>query len=197
MIRDDTRGETRGGTGVGPAAALVMLVAAMGWAQASAATATIMAQRHGESIEIHASALLDTDVATAWRVLTDYGRYVEFIPDLHVSRVVARRGGVVTVDQSGEARLWLLRMPLDMTFEITESPMYGVHSRAVAGSMRALESSYVLTPESRGVRLEYTGQVTPGFVLFGPIEQYAVEQNITRQFQALADEIERRSAAGR
>ncbi len=174
-----------------------MLMAAVGWALAAAATATITAQRHDESIEVRASALLDADIATAWRVLTDYGRYVDFIPDLRVSRIVARSGETVTVDQSGEARLWLLRMPLDMTFEITESPPYGVHSRAVAGSMRALESSYVLTPESGSVRLEYTGHITPGFVLFGPIEQYAVEQNITRQFQALVDEIERRSAAGR
>jgi hypothetical protein len=197
IIRGGTRGGARDGTGAGPAAIVVMLVAAAGWALAAAATATITAQRHDESIEVRASALLDADIATAWRVLTDYGRYVDFIPDLRVSRVVARSGETVTVDQSGEARLWLLRMPLDMTFVITESPPYSVRSRAVAGTMRALESSYVLTPASRGVVLEYTGHVTPGFVLFGPIEQYAVEQNITRQFQALADEIERRSAAGR
>ena len=170
----------------------------MAWAQpAAAAQATITAERQGESIELHASALLDADPATAWRVLTDYGRYAEFIPDLRVSRVVARRGGTVVVEQSGDAWVWLLRMPLDITFEITESPPWSVRSRLVAGSLRALDSSYVLTPQSRGVRLEYTGHVTPGFVLFGPIEQYAVEQNITRQFQALADEIERASAAAR
>jgi hypothetical protein len=34
-----------------------------------------------------------------------------------------------------------------------------------------------------------------GFELFGHFEQMAVEQNVARQFQALADEIERRSAA--
>jgi hypothetical protein len=183
--------------GVARGTGAVMLVAAMSWAQAAAATIHVTAERHGESIEIHASALLKAETATAWRVLTDYGRYAEFIPDLRVSRVVARNGATITVDQSGDAKLWLLRMPLDMTFEITESPPYRVHSRVVAGSLRALESSYVLTPASPGVYLDYAGHVAPGFELFGRLEQYAVQQNIARQFQALADEIERSGAAGR
>jgi hypothetical protein len=198
VVREDNPSARIAGAGAARRIVAAVLVAVMGWAAAAAAaTADIAAERHGESIDIHASALLDADVVTAWRVLTDYGRYAEFIPDLRESRVVARRGATIVVEQSGDARLWLLRMPLDITFEITEFPPHAVHSRAVAGSLRALDSSYVLTPASPGVRLEYTGHVTPGFVLFGPIEQYAVEQNIARQFQALADEIERSSAAGR
>jgi hypothetical protein len=140
--------------------------------------------------------VLDADAATAWRVLTDYGRYVEFIPDLRESQVVARHGAMVTVRQSGDAMLWLLRIPLEITFEITESPPDRLQSRAVAGSLRALASSYVLTPAPPGVRLDYTGRVAPGFELFGVIEEAAVRQNVARQFQALADEIER-SGAGR
>jgi hypothetical protein len=44
--------------------------------------------------------------------------------------------------------------------------------------------------------LEYAGRIATGFELFGPIEQLAVEENIARQFQALADAIEQRSAVG-
>jgi ribosome-associated toxin RatA of RatAB toxin-antitoxin module len=197
-IREDGPSGRIAGTGATRGAVAVALIATMGWAHAAAAvTISITAERHGEIIEIHASALLKAEAATAWRVLTDYGRYPEFIPDLRVSRVVARRGPTVTVDQAGDARLWLLRMPLEITFEITESPPYGVRSRAVAGSLRALESRYVLTPASTGVHLEYTGRIAPGFELFGRVEQYAVQQNVARQFKALADEIERSSAPGR
>jgi len=64
----------------------------------------------------------------------------------------------------------------------------------VAGSLRALQSTYALAPEPSGVRLDYVGRVAPGFELFGPIEEAVVRQNVARQFQALADEIERRSA---
>jgi hypothetical protein len=37
--------------------------------------------------------------------------------------------------------------------------------------------------------------IAPGFALFGRIEQSAVEQNVARQFKALAEEIDRQSAA--
>jgi ribosome-associated toxin RatA of RatAB toxin-antitoxin module len=161
--------------------------------QAVAATINFDAERLGGAIEIKASAVLKADAATAWRVLTDYGRYADFIPDLQASRVLARRGAIVTVEESGDATLGLLRMSLDVTFEITELAPNSLRSRAVAGSLRSLESSYELTLVPTGVRLDYRGRVEPGFELLGPIEQLATERNIARQFRALADEIERRS----
>jgi ribosome-associated toxin RatA of RatAB toxin-antitoxin module len=164
---------------------------------AAAANITVDAERDGESIDIRASAVLNADAATAWQVLTDYGRYTDFVPDLHLSRVVARRGATVTVEQSGDAALWLFRMPLDITFEINEIPPYRLQSRAVAGSLRALTSSYALTPAASGLRLDYVGRAAPGYALFGRIEQAVIEHNVARQFQALADEIERQSAIAR
>ncbi len=82
-------------------------------------------------------------------------------------------------------------------FEIKELPPNSLQSRAVAGSLRALASNYVLTPAESGVRLDYVGRIAPGFAIFGPIEQTVVEHNVARQFQALADEIERQSAVAR
>jgi ribosome-associated toxin RatA of RatAB toxin-antitoxin module len=164
---------------------------------AAAAIITIDAERDGDSIDIRASVVLSVDAATAWRVLTDYNRYPEFIPDLRLSRVVARHGATATVEQSGDATLWLFKLPLDITFEIKEIAPNSLQSRAVAGSLRALTSSYALTPVALGIRLDYVGRVAPGFALFGHIEQTAVEQNVARQFQALADEIERQGAAAR
>jgi hypothetical protein len=159
-----------------------------------AATVTIEAQRADDAILLRASVLLAASAQTAWQVLTDYGRYPEFIPDLRTSRVVARNGTSVTVEQSGDARVWLLRLPLEITFAILESPPYRLRSRATAGSLQALESSYELRPVAGGVRLDYAGHVVPGFRLAGVFEQMAVERNVARQIQALADEIERESA---
>ena len=176
---------------------VIALALAFAAQPAAAATIAIDAERRGETIEIHAGAELKADAATAWRVLTDYDRYPEFIPDLRVSRVVARQGATVTVEQSGDATLWLLRMPLDITFEIHESPPNALQSHSVSGTLRALASSYALTQTASGVRLDYTGRVVPGFALFGYLEEMAVQRNVARQFQALADEIERQSAASR
>ena len=164
---------------------------------AAAATIIMKAERDGESIDIRASTVLNADAATAWQVLTDYGRYTDFVPDLRLSRVVARRGTTVTVEQSGDAALWLFRMPLDIRFEINEIPPYHLQSRAVAGSLRALQSSYALTPTTSGIRLDYVGRAAPGYAFFGRIEQAVIEHNVARQFQALADEIERQGAIAR
>lgn len=184
--------------GRAPAAARLLAIAAaaitVGAAtptSAGAATIEIETNRRGEFVEIRATATVAVDAATAWRVLTAYDEYPRFIPDLRQSRVLARRGSVVTVEQSGDARLWWLHIPLEVTFEITESPPGSVQSRAVAGSMRALESRYVLSPLASGVALAYTGRVAPGYPLFGPLEEFAVRQNVTRQFRALVNEIER------
>ena len=175
------------------AAALVISVAAT--PSARAATITVNAERHGDTIDVQATAVLNADAATAWHVLTDYDRYAEFIPDLRSSRIVSRQGAIVTVEQSGDAALWQLRIPIAITFEITESPPDKLHSRAVAGSLRTLASSYALTTTANGVRLDYVGHIAPGWEFFGEIEQAVVQQNIARQFQALADEIERAGGA--
>jgi ribosome-associated toxin RatA of RatAB toxin-antitoxin module len=193
----ERRPKPSGGITAPLAVAFAWALAVAGAQPAAAATVAIDAERDGDAIEIHASAVLNADPATTWRVLTDYSRYTEFIPDLRLSRVVARRGATVTVEQAGDAALWLLRMPLEITYEIKEIPPSRLLSRAVAGSLRALTSSYALTPAATGMRLDYVGRIAPGFALFGLIEKTAVETNVARQFQALADEIERQSAAAR
>jgi hypothetical protein len=177
------------------AAAIALGLAAATAHLAIAADTSFDAERDGDAIEMRATTLLNTDRATVWRVLTDYNRYSEFIPDLRLSRVVARDGATVTVEQSGDVSIWLFKMPIDITFEINETPPDTLHSRAVAGSLRALTSRYALTPTPSGIRLDYTGRIAPGFEIFGRIEQDTVKQNIARQFQALADEIEKQSAA--
>lgn len=177
-----------------PAAVLAAVAAAVAAPpDAAAATIAVESRREGDAVRIHAQASLNADVATAWRVLTDYERYVEFIPDLRMSRIVARTGSTVTVAQSGDA-VWLFKWPLEITFEVVESPPDRLRSRAIAGSLRSLDSRYALTEDGSGIRLEYDGDIDAGFVLFDRIEQAAIERNVARQFKALADEIGRQAA---
>lgn len=175
------------------AVALIMMLA--GGPPAAAAMVTINTKLKGDAVDIHASAMLNADAATAWHVLTDYDHYAEFIPDLRVSRVIAREGNTLTVEQSGETAIWLFKMPVHVTFEVNEMPPNSLQSRTVAGSVRVLASSYALAPIASGVRLDYAGQIVPGFELVGHVVQRMVERSAARQFQALVDEIERRHTA--
>jgi len=164
---------------------------------ATAATIAITVASHADKLEIEANALLNADATTAWRVLTDYERYVDFIPGLESSHVVARNGKTVTVEQSGEVVLWRAHIPVDVTFEITETAPTRLDSRVTAGDLRALNSRYVLTSVGNAVRLEYTAKFDAGLAPFGSIERLAVKQNIGQSFEALAVEIERRGTANR
>jgi hypothetical protein len=160
----------------------------------AAATINFTVDRGVEAIDVRASAVLTADAATAWPVLTAYDRYTDFIPDLRRSHVLARSGSKVTVEQTGYAAVWLLKLPIQVTIEVDEVPPNRLHSHAIAGSLRSLTSSYTLTPLSKGTRLDYVGHVVPGFAFFARIEQAAVEQNMARQFQALVDEIDHQAA---
>ncbi len=179
------------------AAAVALLHFAVGAAPLQAAEDIhIESSRNGGLVEIRATADVAADRATAWRVLTDYGRYPEFIPDLRESRVVSRNGTTVIVEQVGSAALGPLRIPVEITFQIAESPPFALESRAIAGSVRTLESRYSLTAHGDGTRLTYSGSIRPALPLFGSLGQSTIEANIARQFRALVTEIERHPGVG-
>jgi len=173
----------------------VLFVAAAGRASfAAGATVSVDVEHDADAVVIHASTRLTSDAATAWGVLTDYDRYADFIPGVMSSRVVDRRGPTVLVEQSDELALWLLRLPLRVTYVIHEFPPNRVQSRATADALPALESSYVITPMAPGVRLDYVGRIGRGWLLLSRMVQAALRLGVVRHFTALADEIERRSA---
>jgi len=158
---------------------------------AAAADVSVTVRRVEDDVVIEARAVVNADTQTAWRVLTDYDRYADFVPGLHESRVLTRHGGRLVVVQSGDAPLWLLRMPYVVTYEVTEFPPFRVESKASASQLSRFESHYTLTPEASGVRIDYQGRLAPRSAFIGRFEQAAARQGVVREFEALAHEIER------
>ncbi len=160
---------------------------------ASAADVAVDVERHAGSVVVDASVIVDADAGTAWHVLTDYARYREFVPGLRASRVIAREGTHVTVEQTGLAPWWLLRVPIAVTYAIVESPPSSLRSRADIPGTGVLRSTYALAPAGTALRLRYTGTLTiaPGFL--APLREVAGEQAIAGHMRALADEMERQA----
>jgi ribosome-associated toxin RatA of RatAB toxin-antitoxin module len=161
----------------------------------AATETTVETQRHGNAIEISARAEINASPETVWQVLTDYDHYTDFIPGLTVSRVLKRDQGSVVVEQKGEARFLVFSLPLEERLAVTEVPFRSVRSQATEGTLREMNGRYDLEPFSDGVRLTYVGRLVlaeegPSFV-----DLIAVRLNVTRQFEALVREIDRRSAA--
>jgi hypothetical protein len=160
---------------------------------ARAADVDVAVERYAGTVRIEGDAVLHAELAQAWAVLTDYDRYNRFVPGVRSSRVIARRGSSVTVEQSGDAGLWPLRSPIRVVYEIVERAPTELRSRVIAGCDCTLESTYSLMPFGSGVRLSYTGQLAGGESFRAALEQAAVERRIAAHLQALAEQIERES----
>jgi ribosome-associated toxin RatA of RatAB toxin-antitoxin module len=177
--------------------AIALLAAAHAAPGSAAEDVVIEAERHGESIEVRAHALIAAPPALIWQVLTDYERLPSFIPGIEKSVVRERQGSRLVLEQTGEARFLVFSFPIEVRSEVIESPPDWVSSRAVAGNLRRMNGRYDLQPsQARGsVLLRYQGEIEPNFALPPIVGVVALRSMVEQQFSAMVAEIERRAAA--
>ena len=157
------------------------------------------AVRKGEFIEVRAHATLEASLSVIWTALTDYDRLPEFIPGLRKSKVVSRKGPVVIVEQSGEARFLMFTFPIEVTLEATERPPSQIQVRALAGNLRHFEGGYRVEPEPNGSKivLKWVGSIIPDVSLPPLIGEVVMRMQIEDQFTGMVREIERREGLRR
>lgn len=175
-----------------PVVALAAVLAGIA-PRALAARVHVDVVRRGDTTVIDASAMLAADVAGAWQVLTDYDRYADFIPGVQSSRIIARNGPAVVVEQTDQLPLGPWRVPVRVTYAIDESPPRRIDSHATSDRLPTLESRYMLSPAASGVALRYVGTVRTSLPIIGDAERWVVARSVARDLQALADEIEHQS----
>jgi len=175
--------------------AAILLLMVVGTASgASADRVTVEARREGDAVIVEARASLHADLETAWDVLTDYDRYAEFIPDLKSSRILARSGSSVIVEQKGQAGFFLFHFPMEVTLSVSEEPRSGITSRAIAGTFREMTGSYTLMRDGDELRFTYSGRMVPDFILPPLIGTAAVKAAVHKQFGALVKQMQTRAA---
>jgi carbon monoxide dehydrogenase subunit G len=158
----------------------------------------VEAERRGEAVEVRARATIAAPVPLVWRVLTDYEDLPRFIPGIAKSIVRQRDGNRLLVEHTGEARFLFFSFPIEVTLEVTESPVEWVTSRAVGGNVRRMNARYDLSADgaSGTVVLRYYGLIEPDFALPPLIGVAAMRRTVEEQFTAMVGEIERRAATG-
>lgn len=150
--------------------------------------------RNGRTFSVRAGATVVAPVSLVWEVLTDYDNLSRFIPGLSRSAVQTRSGNRVLLEQKGEARFLVFSYPIDVHLEVVESPRESISSRSVAGNLKRMRGRYELQNAPGGIRLRYTGELEPDFVLPPLVGSLAVRHMVEEQFSAMVAEIERRSA---
>lgn len=173
----------------------VLLAASSASRALAAGDARTEVRRTADGLEIRAQARVGAPAAVVWQVLTDYEHLPQFIPGITRSVVKERRGERLIVEQTGEARFLLFTFPVEVTYEVTESPQASMSSRAIAGNLKRMAGRYDIEADGRGARLRYAGFVDPDFDVPDFLETAALRSMVDEQFSALVVEIERRAAA--
>ncbi len=161
---------------------------------ARAATVEVKTSHVGDVVSVRAQATLVAPLEVVWGTLTDYERLPEFVPGLKKSKVIARNGPVVTVQQSGEARFFFTSMPIEVTLESTEAPP-NIEVRRLSGNIKRLDGRYetqVIEGSPVQVVLRWIGSVEPENGLPALIGEAMVRRQIRQQFAGMVREIERR-----
>jgi len=180
------------------ATALILAWAAVVSPTATAQEVGIESTGQGDAISVTAFADMQVDRRTAWDVISDYDHLAEFIPDMHSSRVTQRDGDRVIVEQTGQFAFLFFQQPVEVKLVVVEIPPRRIVARAVGGNLKEMEGRYTLEdlPDG-GVRLSYTGRLTPDFPVPPVIGKLVLRNVLGRQFNAMVKEILRREALAR
>jgi len=157
----------------------------------------VTSHTNDSDVVVEGTARLDSDMITAWQVLTDYHSYTQFVPGLRSSRVLRRQGDKVTVEKRADVALGIFHEQVDVTYEISEHAPAALDSRIVSGCDCGLESSYTLIASDSGVVLSFKSLLSTGTGIRAAFQRSAGERSIRDHFHALATEMERRSMLAR
>ncbi len=142
----------------------------------------------------------NADVARSWKVLTDYDRLAEFVPNLSRSQVSSSEGNERVVTQHGFAQFLFIRQNIDLVLHVTEQPMEAIDIRLVSGNMREYQARWELQAVSPlpqagddlRTRIAYAGIIAPDFyvpTLFGAT---LMKRDLRNMLNAVRAEMEKR-----
>lgn len=161
----------------------------------SAEDVAVEAQLQGNALAITAHATLRAPLPIIWRTLTDYDHLAAFIPGMKTSRVLQRRGGIVTVEQIGEANIWFFHYPIAVVVQSDEHYPGTIGVRVLTGNLKQLAGAYRIEPVSGAhdqFVLRWRGVIEPDIALPLFIMAPGLREAVTDQFLGMIREVERR-----
>lgn len=170
--------------------------AVSGWAQPPDSIRVVV-QKEAGVFAINSDATLRASPQEVWAVMTDFDHMAHFISNLHSSRILARNGSKVTVEQKGRAGTGLLSFDFESVREMDLMPFSQIRSRQISGSMILFEGTTVLRQEGELTKIESRVRVVPGTWVPPVFGNRFIESETREQFSELLAEIARRQVAAK
>jgi ribosome-associated toxin RatA of RatAB toxin-antitoxin module len=143
--------------------------------------------------EVTATGTVRAAPEAVWKILTDYERMPEFVPDMQKSKVITRAGNLAVVEQYGEARFLFFKRPIFLVVNVSEQPMTSIDISLVTGDMKIYKCRWEMVPlpETGGTRINYTGTLVPKFYVPGMLGANIIRSDIERMMTAVLERLDR------
>ncbi len=177
-------------------ACLLLLFALPGQAQTTAPPQVDVKRVVQEDMTVYditSSGAVKASPAAVWKILTNYDKMPDFVPDLATSRVLSRSGDDAIIEQFGVARFLFLQRDIHLIVLAKEQPMTRIVISLVSGDMKVYQCQWELVPvpETGGTRINYTGKMAPKFYVPGMLGANIIKGDITRMMAAVLARLDR------
>jgi hypothetical protein len=170
------------------------LLAAAAPASAVAVDIRVAVSRRGDVFLVDAVLVAPVTGREAWRVLTDFDTMSAFVPNLETSRVTARSGERLRVEQTGVARWGPLAHAFKMVREIELEPMQLVRSHSLAESQMQVQSVTRFASVAEGTEIRHHIEISIDTWMPAALVEPFLRHEVREQFDAVVAEMLRRRA---
>jgi len=144
-----------------------------------------------DQFNVGASGTVNAVPAAVWKILTNYERHPEFVPDLKRTRVLSRTGNRAVLEQFGEAQFLIFKRDIHLVVQVTEEPISHIDVNLIEGDMKLYECRWQLVPlPDGGTRIVYTGKLVPRFYVPGALGANIIRSDIERMMRAVLEHID-------
>jgi len=170
------------------------LVAAAAPASAAAVDTQVAVSRRGDVFLVDAVLVAPVTGREAWNVLTDFDAMSAFVPNLDTSRVTARNGERLRVEQTGVARWGPLAHAFSMVREVELEPIQLVRSRSLSESPMQVRSQTRFASVAGGTEIRHQVEISLDTWMPAALIEPFLRHEVREQFDAVVAEMLRRRA---
>jgi len=171
----------------------VLLLAGIGAASAQSPIRTIEIVEKDDGYVADVVMFAPVPPAIAWDVLTDFDKMAGWVPNVKESKVLARDGNVLEIEQRGVAKFGIASFPYVSARKMVLDPQKTVKATQTKGSMKRLESLMRVSAEGAGTQLNYRLELVPSGLAAMALSKDFLKHELTEQFTAIVGEMVRRT----
>lgn len=154
----------------------------------------------GENGQYTGRILAMSSVDTAWKVLTDYNNFAEFLPEVDNSKLLETNGDRKVFEQINKIKTFIFSTKARVRIAVTESYPQEITFSAVDGDLETLDGVWLIEPVSPypsappdRVLITHQVSVEPASVPTDGIFYNIYENSLEKTLAAIKEEVEKRS----